>query len=113
MQNKDTLFAKKVLELNIIRNKDLKKCQLFQQNSIKQGTETSLSQVAVSLKFITQQQANTIEKFIAEQKTPANTKIQLEIPQNNPINHSAKTNNSVNAKNQFSHYIIEEKLGLK
>ncbi|BBM84765.1 protein kinase domain-containing protein [Candidatus Uabimicrobium amorphum] len=66
MDNKDVLFANKVLELRLIDQKKLKNCHTVQEQLKKQGKNFTLSQVTIKLGFITPQQALSIHNLIKE-----------------------------------------------
>ncbi|WP_372366008.1 WD40 repeat domain-containing serine/threonine-protein kinase [Candidatus Uabimicrobium sp. HlEnr_7] len=67
MNDKDTLFANKVLELGFIDKQRLKNCYAIQQQSMQKGITLTLSQVTVKLGFITPQQLITIGKILQKQ----------------------------------------------
>ncbi|WP_372367090.1 protein kinase [Candidatus Uabimicrobium sp. HlEnr_7] len=121
MENKDILFAKKVLELHLIDKQHLKNCYVIQQQSAEQGKTISLSQIAVHLGFMTQQHVDMVEKLLLEQINPSTLdKTQTGFQGNSIPNGSALFTNSMigihersimNTNDKFNRYIIEEKLG--
>ncbi|WP_372367088.1 protein kinase [Candidatus Uabimicrobium sp. HlEnr_7] len=121
MENKDILFAKKALELRIIDEQHIKNCRVVQQQSIQQGKNISLSQVAMRLGFITQKNIDTVEKLISQQQSIANiSNVQTNFKNNSVPDNSALFTSSmvgiherstINTSEKFNHYIIEEKLG--
>ncbi|WP_372367092.1 protein kinase [Candidatus Uabimicrobium sp. HlEnr_7] len=121
MENKDILFARKALELRLIDKQHMKNCQVVQQQSVQQGKNVSLSQVATRLGFITQNHADAIEKLISQkQNIPNISKIQTNPKKSSTPDNSALFTSSmvgihqrstINTSDKFNHYIIEEKLG--
>ncbi|WP_372369540.1 WD40 repeat domain-containing serine/threonine-protein kinase [Candidatus Uabimicrobium sp. HlEnr_7] len=80
VDHNDFVFGSKALELGFIDKKRLKNCYLIQKQSTHQGKKVSILEVMTKLKFLNEEQINTIKTALKKKQTvqPSNNFISTE-----------------------------------
>ncbi|WP_372364960.1 serine/threonine-protein kinase [Candidatus Uabimicrobium sp. HlEnr_7] len=107
--NNDFLFGKKAVELHLLDEKRLKNCYLIQKQSLQQGTELSIAEVMLKLRFINDYQAEMITNIIEHENVSANFVQEYDDKSVNQGNLVQEYNNGgVNSSNLVQEYKVQE-----